>query len=359
MSDHDDLDRRLRAYAARWRAEERPAPRVDGQTLTGTHRRAGAWLVVPAAAVAVALTILAVQLIARPDSQPSNPPAPQPDLWGIAFERGERFTHIWVMRADGSGKRQLTDDRGVGDTTPAVSPDGQRIAFSRYVGSYQADIYVMNADGSGVEQLTGGHEDTAPVWSPDGKRIAFTRSDSSCSTRGCAWVYVMNADGSEVKQLTDGGGPAWSPDGRTIAFVRGGGRNRPARLWVMNADGSGVEQLTDGPQFRNLSTSSPAWSPDGERIAFLGLTNNAGYPAIWLMNADGTDPTRLPFTRIYSRPTFSPDGKWLAIDRHMWRDPGIYAVRLNGSERHRLTTSVDDRAPNWSPVTPATGIAGN
>src|SRR5262245_15935566 len=77
MSDHDDIDQRLRSYAARWRAKEPPAARVEAETLTRPHRRAGTWLLVPAAVVAVALTVLVVLLFTRPDTQPSQPTHPE------------------------------------------------------------------------------------------------------------------------------------------------------------------------------------------------------------------------------------------------------------------------------------------
>lgn len=68
-----------------------------------------------------------------------------------------------------SGKR-ASDSPRYRYETPAWSPDGRRIAFSS-----DSDIYVMNADGSEVRQLTD-HEavDRTPAWSPDGSRIAFS-----------------------------------------------------------------------------------------------------------------------------------------------------------------------------------------
>jgi len=147
----------------------------------------------------------------------------------------------YLVRTDGSGARRLPYI----PVTAVWSPDGRRIAFAAK-GSppspSQTDIYVMNADGSGKRKLT--HNESGnkePAWSPDGRKIAFQ------STRnGNREIYVMNADGSGKRNLTrnpaQDGSPSWSPDGRRIAFVS----NRAGRLeaHVMNADGSGQRSLT-------------------------------------------------------------------------------------------------------------------
>ena len=153
----------------------------------------------------------------------------------------------YVVSTDGSGARRLPYI----PLTAVWSPDGRRIAFVndtrvRTVGLCcrveRVDIYVMNADGSGRRKLT--HDaryNAEPAWSPDGRKIAFL------STRnGNRDIYVINADGSGKRNLTRNPAkdvrPSWSPDGRRIAFVS----NREGRLeaHVMNADGSGQRSLT-------------------------------------------------------------------------------------------------------------------
>ena len=90
-------------------------------------------------------------------------------------------------------------------TSPAWSPDGQRIALMVRRHDHW-DIAVMNRDGSGLTALTGtgpvagakAVDNVAPTWSPDGSRIAFL------SNRSGEWrVYVMNADGSGQRKMLD------------------------------------------------------------------------------------------------------------------------------------------------------------
>ena len=134
-------------------------------------------------------------------------PAWSPDGTKIAFAAGPQAgTDIYAMNADGSGVTRLTTT-SYQDNESAWSPDSRKIAFSRqhaYDGAF--GMMVMNADGSGLTPIPNGG--THPSWSPDGTRIAFHAWD------GTWWhVYVMNADGSNVTQLStgaaDGSSPAW------------------------------------------------------------------------------------------------------------------------------------------------------
>jgi Tol biopolymer transport system component len=158
-----------------------------------------------------------------------------------------------VVNSDGSGLRNLTPKlwaagagSGGGPTfDPAWSPDGQMIAFVGLVGltaGHGETIYVVRADGSGLRNLTPKPVGTyaAPAWSPDGRKLAFV-SDRE----GNSEVYVMNADGTGQRNLTRNpaydADPAWSPDGSKLAFVSN--RDGNYGVYVMNADGSGPRRL--------------------------------------------------------------------------------------------------------------------
>jgi TolB protein len=81
-------------------------------------------------------------------------------------------------------------------TDPMYSPDGMKLVF---ISTHDGDpeIFVMNADGSGLKKLTDNTAvDAAPSWSPDGGKIVFT-SDRS----GSFELYRMNSDGSQQQMI--------------------------------------------------------------------------------------------------------------------------------------------------------------
>ncbi len=99
-----------------------------------------------------------------------------------------------MVNADGTDETNVTNTNA-GDTFPAWSPTGDKIAFLTYGGA--GEIFVMNADGTNSIRLTdsyvrlfAGHF----AWSPDGTRIAFSRFSTQ---EGNLEIYVVNVDGSD------------------------------------------------------------------------------------------------------------------------------------------------------------------
>jgi Tol biopolymer transport system component len=111
---------------------------------------------------------------------------------------------------------------GAGSGEVAWSPDGRKIAYAATIGDEDPSaIYVVDADGSGRRRLTPSrprYYDQSPVWSPDGKSLLFVRTPfGGGAESGVPEVWTMRADGSHQQRLTnafpDGGDnvePAWA-----------------------------------------------------------------------------------------------------------------------------------------------------
>ena len=143
-------------------------------------------------------------------------PAWSPDGKKIAYVsfRGkpEPRGEIYVMNTDGTNPINLTQSPEIAEGASSWSPDGKQIVFTSFGkfnghASFQSDIWVMGADGSNPRNLTN-HDasDANPEWSPDGRQIAFSsdrNSDWEFDIWGGNWeVYVMNPDGANLINLT-------------------------------------------------------------------------------------------------------------------------------------------------------------
>src|SRR4029077_7987059 len=94
-----------------------------------------------------------------------------------------------------TGKPQPITQGSRAVRTADVSPDGQWIAF--YTSFPQEDLFVVRADGSGQRQLTNdAAKDRIPLWFPDGSRILFYSNRS-----GSYGVWSIHADGSGLQAI--------------------------------------------------------------------------------------------------------------------------------------------------------------
>ncbi len=173
---------------------------------------------------------------------------------------------IWAADADGSNARQLTVPvSGDSQIHPTWSSDGTRIAYVQInpdpasPAGFHPEVWVMNADGSGKRRLTfadqdnldtngniinTAHDANAPDWSPTDGRIAFWSGVENANGQ----IWTIDADGTARSQLTEAplpshnDDPAWSADGTRILFSTD--RNGRHELWVMDADGSNERRIT-------------------------------------------------------------------------------------------------------------------
>jgi TolB protein len=179
-----------------------------------------------------------------------------PDGTRIAFAATEGGnSDVWVMNADGSGARRITNDPAL-DLSPSWSPDGRRIAFvSDRAGTPQ--IYLMNADGSGVRRLTfQGNYNQTPQWSPRGDLLAFTARDE----RKVFDLFVVAVDSGKIDRVTQDQGrtnedPSWAPNGRLLAFRT----DRAGAAQLVISDPKGDRQTAVAGGAGDLS--APAWGP--------------------------------------------------------------------------------------------------
>jgi Tol biopolymer transport system component len=265
-----------------------------------------------------------------------------PDIVFVSSRDGDYA--LFGVGADGRHERRLTKEHGDPSSPeglffqvePAWSPDGRLIAFaSRRDG--HSHIYVLRADGTGVRRITDtAKDDDHPTWSPDGRRIAFAREGA---------LFVVPAAGGPARRLGRGLGsaadPAWSPGGKLVAYDY----RRPGfsirEIWVVGADGRHPRQVT---RLRKVSTL-PSWSPDGRRVAFQSNARG-GHDEIFSIAVDGSSVRRETRSTIDTiEPAWSSSGKEIAFSR----DGAVWTVDRSGHAR-QISSGKNDSSPTWRPV---------
>ncbi len=229
--------------------------------------------------------------------------------------------------------RRLTDhrrDQSTLNTAPAISPQGDRIAWFSDRRQY-TDIYVMSAfDGKVLHRVIRGERNyqyeaipsyrSSITWSPDGSRLALTAKSG-----GSDVLYVVSArNGSTLKRIQLPCEalyyPAWAPHGDSIAVA--GVKDGRSDLWLVDAATGAATRLTND----TWDEKEPAWTPDGRTLTFasdrlapvvLEPAARAGgfgsYALYSLDLASGAITRTLDTSGNDHAPAWSPDGRRLAF----------------------------------------------
>jgi TolB protein len=227
-------------------------------------------------------------------------------------------------------------------TPLGLAADRPRIVFSRLAPA-RSGLFLADADGASERPLLPATTlDYNGSFSPDGKWIIFTSERA-----GSADIYRVHPEGTEIERLTEGPSyddqAALSPDGRTLAFVstRASGT---ANIWLLDLATHEYTNLTKntGGNFR------PSWSPDGQWIAFSsGRDTKPGRAtpswellqstAIYVIRPDGAGLRRLTDLGGYSgSPQWSPDGWRMICYQSTPRD--VYPASFGGTGTSQIVS---------------------
>lgn len=296
--------------------------------------------------VVASLAAFAAMAVSAAPAQAAFPGKPGPIAYAKVFVGETEAEYSGGLVAHGphpdQSPRPLTEGF---DSNPTYSADGQWIAFAskRHTRGERrgGHIFVMRSDGSGVRQLTGGEEhwDSNPSFSPDGRLVVFERYRPSERARH---IYRIRIDGSGLRQLTRGrsadSDPSYAPNGRWIAFVsdrKPGGRNDSSNIFSMRPNGRQVQLLVGAPR----GEFDPDVSPDGRRIAFASnrdrrvnvFVKRIGrrHPVRQITRSNGACST----DRCYTDPSWAPDGRHIALWRKTKSTTAVVVTRANGPRR--------------------------
>ncbi|MBO0701444.1 MAG: PD40 domain-containing protein [Candidatus Dormibacteraeota bacterium] len=260
----------------------------------------------------------------------------------VSVDGGPQY-RLWRLLPHGA--QQLSREPA---RDPAVALRTSRLAYdSTAAGAPNVYVSGLNlASPHEVAPAPGGQ--TQPAWSPDGGRLAYVSGQlglhAPVGVSGTfGTVFVSTADGGGAHAITPddsfAGEPAWSPDGTGIAYAtdRGGYWN----IDTVRPDGGGERMLTDRGQ-----AQWPTWSPDSSRIAYQWSAALGGDPSIWVMDAaDGGTAHRLTSG---SDPSWSPNGKWIAFVRKTDQGSDLWMISPRGGHAVRITDDAGLKGrPSW------------
>ncbi|MEO7996776.1 MAG: hypothetical protein ABI852_04985 [Gemmatimonadaceae bacterium] len=257
----------------------------------------------------------------------------------------------------------LTQHRSGGNlanlfVAPALSPDGQKIAYiaygSLYKGEVFPDLYLASAiTGKREARLVKSTTDpnfeqlrfiySQASFSPDGKTIAFT------SQRGGRDILnLMDVKSRDVYKRIDFDldqvlSPGWSPDGSKLVFAAM--KHGVSDLYTVKSDGTSLTQLTKD----RYGDAQPQWSPDGKTIAFASDRGpetdfeilKIGKWKISLYDVATGDITLLPNQGgLNINPQWAPDGKSIAYLSDRTGTSNLFLYDFSDKEQYQLTNVV-------------------
>lgn len=252
---------------------------------------------------------------------------------------------IWQMDYDGQNQRAVTTYRSI-STTPGVSPDGTRVAFTSFVRN-RPEILIHSLSTS--RRLPFYNQDASmnatPSFTPDGNQILF----SSTAGGGYAQIYIANANGSNLRRLTSVRAVEVEPKvnpktGTDVVFVSG--RSGPQQIYRMNIEGTDVVRLTTGEG----EAANPSWHPDGQHIAFAWTRGfEPGNFNIFLMDVASRRVDQLTHgAGRNENPTWAPDGRHIVFSSRRGGRTQIYTMLADGTQVRQLTTQGENTMPVWS-----------
>jgi TolB protein len=252
---------------------------------------------------------------------------------------------IWSMDYDGSNQRPVTRYNSI-CTTPALSQDNQRLAFTSFLQG-NPGITVMTADSG--RRLTFVNPNSSivssPEFTPDGKKLLFSTKIGG----GFPNIFSANSDGSNLTRITTARAVETEPkvnprNSSEVLFVSG--RSGTGQIYRMNISGSDIERLTDG----SGQAANPCWHPNGQIMVFSWTRGlEPGNFNIFMMDVAKRELTQLTYGAGRNQnPVWAPDGVHIAFCSTRGGSPQIWTMLADGTQVRPLTTASRNEMPVWT-----------
>lgn len=265
-------------------------------------------------------------------------------IYYVHRDEGDDRKEIWAMDYDGRNKERITSYRNL-CLTPAVSPDGRRIAFTTFLeGIPKIHVHSLETGRRLQFYNQDASLNTTPSFSPDGNTIYFASSAS-----GISQIYRADLDGGNLRRVSYSNSidvhPLLNPrTGAQIAFVSDA-TGQP-QVYLMDADGANRRRISGG----GGDAVQPAWDPAGERLTFAWTRGyEIGNYNIFLVDVASRRYTQLTHSRGRNEhPWFSPSGTHIVFSSDRLGSPQIWSMRADGTQIRQLTSKGVNESPVWA-----------
>ena len=257
-----------------------------------------------------------------------------PDGKYLAFNESDTIGNkpsIYSISIDRLEKKKLTyPPDGYFDTDPTVSPDGEKIAFSRRLSAVNGNIFVLNLSNNEVQQLTYADNHIAGIaWTADSEDIVFCSNFDG----GFNNLWRISASGGRPKPIQFGGSsdliiPTISQHGKRLLYLQ---ETETLNIWKLYLPASEGKELKRSRIIKSLQHNFEAeYSPDGSQIVFI--SSRTGKKEIWISDGEGKNARQLTFLNAETgAPSWSlPDGKWILFELNINNQYRLYKLRSQG-----------------------------
>jgi TolB protein len=253
---------------------------------------------------------------------------------------------IWVMDYDGQNQKPVTNYRSI-CTTPGVSPDGTKVAFTGFVRNKPEILIHSLVTGRRLPFYNQeGSMNATPSFTPDGNTILFSHRPEN---ERSAQLFAANVNGSNLHRLTSARAidiePKVNPKNPSeIVFVSG--RSGPPQIYRMGIEGTDIVRLTTGEG----EAVNPSWHPGGQHIAFAWTRGfEPGNFNIFVMDVATRRVDQLTHgVGRNENPTWAPDGRHIVFSSRRGSRTQIYSMLADGTQVKQLTTQGENTMPVWS-----------
>ena len=268
------------------------------------------------------------------------------------------FMDLYIMNADGSNVRRLTDAPGY-DGGPFFSADGERIVWRRFAeDGHSAEIYIMNSDGSGERRITDlDAMSWAPFFHPSGDYVVFA---TSVHGFGNFELYIVDSEGEkDPVRVTSTDSfdslPVFSPDGSKLTWASSRTSDKKAQIFMADWNDAEARRLLDLEEAMTINPGEVPPLPESTaEISADDLRRHVEVLASEAMEGRLTGTKGEQLATAYVAEAFERLGLEPAGDDGSYFQPFEFTASVSLGKDNRLSITTPDRGPRlddeWRPL---------